>query len=164
MSPISFSPLQYYSADLCRDRGVCITKFCVQILLLPQGINKLFCVNLVSVTCFEHRWPDVCAGLSTIMDSSPSQVPWHSVDFSAQVRSLCVKIPTAVSLTEPFLHSLYLLGPFPIYPSESSNCLLRGSQKLTIDTSCPFSFNPSNLRLVSHQDNNPICKSATFIR
>lgn len=55
MSPTSFSPLQCYTADLCRDRGFCITKFCVQILPLSRGINEFFCVYLASVTCFEHR-------------------------------------------------------------------------------------------------------------
>lgn len=162
MSPTSFSPLQCYTADLCRDRGFCITKFRVQILPLSWGIHEFFCVYLVSVTCFEHRvaW---CQRRSL---NNYGQLPiTGTLTFSG------IQCPSQTTLLEnsscsmiPFPRSLYLTGPFPVYPSESSNCLLRGSQELKIDSSCPFSFNPSNIRLVSHQDNNPICKSATFIR
>lgn len=67
------------------------------------------------------------------------------------------------SMNCSFMVCIYLVS-FQSTHLNQINYLLRGSQELIIDTSHPTSFNPSNIRLVSHQDNNPICKSATFIR
>lgn len=112
-----------------------------------------------SVPTFWAQDSLMCAqGPHHTMSTCPPQARWGPTDCSAQVTSPSLK--KSQLQHEPFLY----LVPFQSTRLNQINYLLRGSWELLIDTSRPTSFNPSNIRLVSHQDNNPICKSATFIR
>lgn len=82
MFPVSFSPLQCYTADLCRDRRFCITKFYVQILPLSQGIHELFCVHLASVTMLWAKRSLMSVQVSQQLRTAPhhrhTDMQWNS--------------------------------------------------------------------------------------
>lgn len=129
-----------------------------------QNFGSTSFLYLMMIMIFSFSAPAFCqlyalsAGHQPVV-SYPAWASWCSAQFGAFLEN------ASHSKESWNIPLRYLPGPFSICTLLNQiNYLLRGSPELIIDTNRPASFNPCNIRLVSHQDNNPICKSATFIR